>query len=96
MRLEYGFSYLPCQTCSAKIHCEQCQETIAGAILHVKGVEAAEVNIPVKTITVFGDSPDEDEFEDLVEDIQDEIEDNDDLQDLIEELDLGYLMYMLY
>ena len=67
MRLEYGFSYLPCQTCSAKIHCEQCQETIAGAILHVKGVEAAEVNIPVKTITVFGDSPDEDEFEETMD-----------------------------
>ena len=44
MQSDLTFTYQPCQTCSAKIHCEQCGETIAEALRRMDGVEAAEVN----------------------------------------------------
>ena len=61
------FTYQPCQTCSAKIHCEQCGETIAQALRRMDGVEAAEVNIPAKTMRVTGPDIDEDAIEDAMD-----------------------------
>ena len=45
MELVYSFTYLPCQTCTAKIHCEQCQETIAAALNKLSGVQSAQVSM---------------------------------------------------
>ena len=67
MELVFSFTYLPCQACSAKIHCDQCRETIAAALLRLDGVESAQVSIPEKTMRITGDGIDEDAVEDAMD-----------------------------
>ena len=67
MELTYSFTYLPCQTCTAKIHCEQCQETIAAALNKLSGVQSAQVSIPEKTLRITGNGIDEDVVEDAMD-----------------------------
>ena len=67
MEQTLSFTYLPCQACSAKIHCEQCQNTIAAALLRLNGVRSAQVSIPEKTILITGDGIDEDAVEDAMD-----------------------------
>ena len=67
MELRYSFTYLPCQTCTAKIHCEQCQDTIAAALGKLPGVQSAQVNIPEKTLAITGVGIDEDAVEDALD-----------------------------
>jgi copper chaperone CopZ len=67
MELSYSFTYLPCQTCTAKIHCEQCQETIAAALRKLPGMQSAQVNIPEKTLRITGSNIDEDAVEDALD-----------------------------
>jgi len=67
MLLTYSFAYLPCQACTAKIHCEQCQETIAAAACRLDGVEAAEANIKEQTLRITGDGVDADALEDAMD-----------------------------
>ena len=67
MELTYSFDYLPCQACSAKIHCEQCQDTIAAALHRLRGVQSAQVSIPEKALHVTGDGIDEDAIEDALD-----------------------------
>ena len=55
MELEYSFTYLPCQACTAKIHCEQCQNTITAALRRTDGVQSAQVSISEKTMRITGD-----------------------------------------
>ena len=64
MRLEYAFSYLPCQSCTAKNHCEQCQAEIAASLLRIEGVVAADVNVPQRLMILQSDGADPDEIDD--------------------------------
>ena len=67
MELNYTFTYLPCQTCTAKIHCEQCQDTIAAAVCRLDGVQSAQVSIPEKTMRITGNGIDEEAMEDAMD-----------------------------
>ena len=64
MDVQYAFTYLPCQTCTAKIHCEQCQADIARKLLEIDGVAAAEVNVPQRLIRIDSTGADPDEIDD--------------------------------
>ena len=67
MELTYTFTYLSCQACSAKIHCEQCQETIAAALRKLSGIRSAQVSIPEKSMRITGERIDEDALEDAMD-----------------------------
>lgn len=63
----YRFTYLSCQSCVAKIHCEQCQGQIADILKDQPGVTDAEVNIPAQVMTVTHDGADPDDLEDAMD-----------------------------
>ena len=63
MEQTLSFTHLPCQACSAKIHCEQCQDTLSAALLRLDDVRSAQVSIPEKTIRITGTGIDEDAVE---------------------------------
>lgn len=65
--MEYAFSYLPCQTCTARIHCRQCGEELAECLLLRPDVKAADVDMENKRISLTAPDADEDELLDALE-----------------------------
>ena len=45
-------SYMNCGFCTAKNHCTSCGAELAQSLLQKPGIEAAEINIPDKTLRV--------------------------------------------
>ena len=43
--MEGKYSYLPCESCSSKKHCEQCGRDIREAVLALPGVEDVTVDV---------------------------------------------------
>lgn len=68
MTLNYNFSYLNCQKCEQKTHCNQCAEEIREVLLGTEGVLSAEVAIPPYVMTVAVNGADPDDIEELLED----------------------------
>lgn len=52
MTAAYTFTYFDCQTCKARIHCDQCEELLTGALLRLEGIQAAQVRMVPKQVTV--------------------------------------------
>lgn len=67
MTATHLFTYLACQSCVAKIHCEKCQGEIAEILLRQPGVTGAEVNIPARVMTITHDGADPDDIEDAMD-----------------------------
>ena len=68
MERQISFTYLPCQSCSAKIHCDQCSELVVLALVKLDGVACAEVDMVKKQLTISG-TMDPDELEERLEDL---------------------------
>lgn len=68
MTQDYTFTFLDCQSCTAHIHCEQCQDQILQLLTRLEGVRAADVNILQKTMRIDFDGIDPEEIEDALED----------------------------
>ncbi|MBQ8506839.1 MAG: hypothetical protein IJ466_05365 [Clostridia bacterium] len=68
MKYEFSFTYLSCQSCTAKIHCEKCAEEIMDRLL-LRGIEAAEIDIANKQIAVLAPGLDEMDVLDLLEEV---------------------------
>ena len=49
------FTYLSCQTCQAKIHCDQCGATLSQSLLATNEINHIDLNMTSKTVTI--DSP---------------------------------------
>ncbi len=54
MNHQITFLYLACQTCQAKIHCEQCGADVANALLQMDGIDSVAINMVAKTLAVSG------------------------------------------
>ena len=67
MTTEYRFTYLSCQFCVGKSHCEQCQEQIADLLKARPGVLDARVDRPGQVLWVTHDGIDLDELEDAMD-----------------------------
>lgn len=67
MIAEYRFTYLPCQFCVGKNHCEQCAAQIAELLARQPGVISATVDRPAQTLTVTHDGADLDALEDVLD-----------------------------
>lgn len=68
MNHSYDISYLACQSCTAKIHCDACSATLRERLLGRPGVAAAEVDVSKRSLLI-STSMDEDDLLDLLEDI---------------------------
>ena len=50
--MEYAFTYLACQSCTAKIHCEKCAAELQERFLKEDGVDTIAFDIPNKKLSV--------------------------------------------
>ena len=66
MNCNYEITYLKCQSCTAKIHCEACAKEIRERLLK-EGVKAS-IDIPNRSARIET-SMDEDDLLDLMEEI---------------------------
>lgn len=62
--LIYTFTYLPCETCHAKVLCDQCEQTILEKLMRIEGVRAGEVCIPKRLIAIRSEGADPNEIDD--------------------------------
>ena len=68
MIMNHTFTYMACQSCHAKIKCDQCQTQISEMLMRLKGVRSVEINIPKKTLQIVAEIISADEIEDVLED----------------------------
>ena len=68
MTHQMEFTYLACQTCQAKIHCERCGEEVSQSLLNMSGVDSVELNMITRRISISG-NVDFDDLECKLEDL---------------------------
>ena len=68
MKHELNFFHLACQTCQAKIHCEQCGEELTQSLLKFDGIHAVQIDMVAKSATVDAEIGEE-KIEAYLEDI---------------------------
>ena len=68
MTYTFKISYISCQTCHAKVHCDECEKRLEDAIMRLSGVHGASMQIANKTLLVDGQM-DGDALVDALEDI---------------------------
>ena len=62
------FTYIPCQTCNAKIHCDQCAKEMTDSLLKLDGVSGVVIDMKNKVATVQC-AMDRDDLEACMEDV---------------------------
>ena len=67
MTRDYHFTYLSCQACTQRVHCDQCQTQITEMLMRLKGVQAVEINIVMKTMRVAFEGINADDIEEVLE-----------------------------
>lgn len=67
MMKEYSISYLKCQSCTAKIHCEECADELYQRFLKDGGIRDIRIDIPNRLIRVNAPEMDELDLLDLLE-----------------------------
>ena len=65
---QMSVQYPTCQTCQAKIHCDQCSRELEDRLLRMDEISRADLNLITKIITVETDL-DADDLEAVLEDI---------------------------
>ena len=68
MNHKFSFTYLTCQSCTARIHCEQCSEELSQRLQGKAGISKAQADIPNKQLCIAS-SLDEMDLLDLLEDM---------------------------
>ena len=68
MKHVFSFSYLTCQSCTARIHCDQCSVELQQRLTGKSGISNAQVDIPNKYLSIDA-VMDEDDLLDLLEDM---------------------------
>lgn len=68
MTYTYSITYLPCQICNARVHCEECERQLEKAIMRISGVRGASVQMAKKALLVDA-VIDEDTLLDALEDL---------------------------
>ena len=68
MKHNLSFVYLACQTCQAKIHCDECEEKLISALQQKDGIDTVTLSMKTKQCSVEG-SADLDDVEIILEDL---------------------------
>lgn len=69
MNYEFEITYLACQSCTAKIHCERCGADLVERLLKKGGAATICIDIPKRHMTLQSDHWDEMDLLDAMEDI---------------------------
>lgn len=67
MEFTYHVTYMKCQSCDAKIHCDQCSSEALASLKRSPGVEDAFVDLEKKLVRISGQ--DEDALLDALDDL---------------------------
>ena len=68
MKLEYAITYLACQSCTAKIHCEKCAAELTERLQKQRGVSDVQIDSPARRMSLQADGLDEMDLLDMLED----------------------------
>ena len=69
MKFEFGFSYLKCQSCTAKIHCEACRDELEERLGKTRGIDDISIDIQNKHLAIHTDAFEEDDLLDMLEEV---------------------------
>ena len=69
MKFEFEFSYLKCQSCTAKIHCDDCSTELEERIGKMQGIDGISIDIQNKQLTIKTSVLDEDDLLDMLEEV---------------------------
>lgn len=69
MQYEYDFRYLTCQSCNAKIHCEECAQTLSERLEKNSGISKVSFDMPNRRIAIQTEGMNEMDLLDVMEDI---------------------------
>lgn len=68
MNYTMSVSYLPCQTCKARVHCAECELQLEHALMRISGIAGARLQLARRELLIEADCP-ADEIADLLEDL---------------------------
>ena len=60
MSYNYSATYLACQTCHAKVHCDDCAAKLEEAIMRIDDVRGVSLNIVKKELMIDADTNEDD------------------------------------
>lgn len=69
MKYEFDFSFLNCQSCSAKIHCDECRDNLQERLEKMQGIDRIQIDIQNKHLSVESAFLDEDDLLDALEEV---------------------------
>ena len=55
MTHRFPFFYTGCQTCQARVHCEECEERLSQMLMRLEGINGAVVQMANKQLAIDGD-----------------------------------------
>ena len=64
----FSISYIACQTCQSKIHCDECEKRLEEAMMRLSGVRGASLQMAKKELLIDADISKED-LADALEDL---------------------------
>ena len=68
MTHQFSFSYMGCQTCQARVNCEECEKRLSRMLMRLEGVDGAAVQMGKKQLAIDG-TQDRDALEEILEDL---------------------------
>ena len=66
--MKYAFTYLDCQKCKERIHCDHCEKRLTESLLRIRGIRSADIQMATKCLSVDTDQ-DADTLEEALEDL---------------------------
>ena len=69
MKFESDFSYLKCQSCTAKIHCDDCSAELEERLGKMRGIDSVSIDIQNKHLLIQSGMLDEDDLLDMLEEV---------------------------
>ncbi|MGN1027479.1 MAG: heavy-metal-associated domain-containing protein [Faecousia sp.] len=66
--MKYAFTYLDCQKCKERIRCDDCEKRLTEALLRIRGIRSADIQMAAKSLCVDTDL-DADTLEEALEDL---------------------------
>lgn len=67
MTYEFIVSYIECQSCTERVHCEQCEAMREEALMRMEGITGVELILSRKYVAIETDSLSREDIEDLLE-----------------------------
>jgi hypothetical protein len=57
MTYTFSISYIGCQTCQSKIHCDECEKRLEEAMMRLSGVKGASLQMAKKNYSLMRTFP---------------------------------------